>query len=80
MVETTYGVYVIKLAVHQVGKGHPAQGKWASGEYFIGRHKGDAYTENKFANKAEFFDTEAEAEARTLSLAKRTVDLERVGF
>ena len=80
MRETRYSVYVIKLDVHQVGKGHPAEGKWVSGEYMIGRHTGAAYTEKKFVHQAAFFITEAEAESQTLELAKRTIDLGRVGF
>ena len=80
MTECTYLGYVIRLDVHEVGTGHPQAGRWVSGEYMIGRHTGGAYTERKFVHDADFFATRTEAEARTLALARGTIDRGAVDF
>ena len=80
MKEVSYKGYVIKLDDHIVGKNHPMQGKWVSGEYSIGKDKGESYTEKKFVHKAEFFENEANAQKRTLQLAMTTIDNDEVGF
>jgi len=51
MKEVSYKGYLIKPGEHIVGKNHPMQGKWVSGEYSIGRDKGDSYTEKKFVHR-----------------------------
>lgn len=50
MREENYKGYVIRLKDYKVGAPHPEAGKWVSGEYSIGRHGGDAYTEKPFVH------------------------------
>jgi hypothetical protein len=78
--EVVYMGYVIRPKVHVVGEGHPAHGKWVSGEYTIGKNNGASYTENIFVHDAEFFEDEDAAVRTTLQLAKIRIDNDKVGY
>lgn len=80
MREESYKGYVIRLKDHIVGEPHAKAMNWVSGEYNIGKHVGEAYTEKPFVHDAKFFDSEAESQTRTLQLAKHTIDENLVGF
>ncbi|MCX7040120.1 MAG: hypothetical protein NT005_13430 [Spirochaetes bacterium] len=80
MREENYKGYVIRLKDNIVRGPHAKAGQWASGEYSIGKHTGEAYTEKPFVHEGEFFDSEAESQTRTLQLAKHTIDEDLVGF
>lgn len=80
MREVSYKGYVIRLKDHIVGEPHAKAGQWASGEYNIGKHDGEAYTEKPFVHDVKFFDSEVESRTKTFQLAKHTIDENLVGF